>query len=101
MSDRYFSTCGLMMAKDGRSVVVVVSGYQNGMEIWDFELSQVEKLWDVIPPEIDSSSALIGATMVTIKGGREFIFYGGKKIFANSGIWRYVMADNQWTKYFL
>ena len=47
------------------------------MEIWNPRTKTVTKICDDIPAEEGAIEGLQGSELVTIKGGTEFIFYGG------------------------
>ena len=92
------------MGKDGEPVVAIIGGYeanQKGMEVWNPRSKTVELLWDVIPPEEGGTEGLRLSEMVTIKGGTEFILYGGWQGSTQDAIWKYVVANNTWERYFL
>jgi len=92
------------MGKDGKPVVAIIGGFeanQKGMEVWNPRAKTVELLWDVIPPEEGATYGLVYSEMVTIKGGAEFILYGGWQGSYQDGIWKYVVANNTWERYFL
>ena len=89
------------MGKDGEPVVAIIGGDQKGMEVWNPRTKTVELLWDVIPPEEGGNQGLQVSEMVTIKGGTEFILYGGYHESFQDGIWKYVVANNTWERYFL
>lgn len=98
--DRYHSSCGLIVGKNGQKVVAIVGGYtKKGMELWNPRSKSVELLWDVVPPELGASQSINSGSMLTIKGGTEFIYYGGYHGKSYDGIWKYVALYNNWTKY--
>ena len=100
---RIGSSCGLIQGKDGQEVVAIVGGSQKGMEIWNPIRKTVELLWDEIPAEKDFGSGLFKSELVPIEGEKEFILYGGGEWISSStkdDIWKYVVADNTWTRYF-
>jgi hypothetical protein len=71
------------------------------MEIWNPNAKTVELLWDVIPPEEGESHGLEESQMVTLKGGQEFLLYGGRQGSTRDGIWQYISASNTWKRYSL
>ncbi len=97
--NRYLSTCGLMMDKDGQPVVTIIGGDQRGMELWNPQTKTVELLWDVIPPEEGGEYSLYASEIVIMKGGQEFLLYGGYQGSSQDRIWKYITAKNIWTRY--
>ena len=91
------------MGKDGKPVVAIIGGSyisnQKGMEVWNPRAKTVELLWDAIPPEEGGNYGLSFSEMVTIKGGTEFILYGGWQGSYQDAIWKYVFANNTWERY--
>ncbi len=69
------------------------------MEIWNPRTKTGELLWVEIPPEQGEKYGCESSVLVTIKGGREFIFYGGRCGSINNGIWKYIVTGNSWTRY--
>ncbi len=88
-----------MLDKDGQPVVAIIGGLQQGMEIWNPRTKTVELLWDGIPPEEGVLGALVYSQMVMLKGGQEFLLYGGQQLTGLGGIWKYVLASNTWERY--
>ncbi len=102
MRDRWYSTCGLIIGKDGQPVVAIIGGYdsdQKGMEIWDPIAKTIELLWDEIPPEEGGTQGLQASEMVILNGGQEFLIYGGYQGSTQDGIWKYNGIDNTWKRY--
>lgn len=100
MKGRLASACGLILGKDGQPVVAIIGGHgqnQQGMEVWNPRTKTVETLWEKIPAE-EGDYGLEESEMVIIKGGTEFILYGGYYGAYQEGIWKYVVADNSWTR---
>ena len=103
LKDRFLSTCGLINGKDGQPVVAIVGGAgpsQKGMEIWNPRTKTVELLWEEIPPEVGGEYGLRESELVVIKGGTEFFLYGVWNGNYQDGIWKYVVAENSWTRQF-
>ena len=98
IKDRYYSTCGLIIGKDGPPVVAITGGVEKGMEVWNPATKTVELLWDEIPAEEGASYGLFESELVTIKGGTEFVLYGGHNGAFQDGIWKYLVAENSWTR---
>ncbi len=100
LKDRYRSTCGLIKGKDGQNVVAIIGGAfgSMGMELWNPTTKTVELLWDEIPAEEGATNGLEESELVTIKGGTEFILYGGWNGKDQGGIWKYIVAENSWTR---
>ena len=90
-----------MMDKDGQPVVLIIGGQgSKGMELWNPQTKTVELLWDVIPPEEGGPGGLYASEIVTLKGGQEFLLYGGDHGGSYlDGIWKYISANNTWTRY--
>ncbi len=92
----------MIQGKDDQKVVAIISGSESkGMEIWNPRTNSVELVADEIPPEKDLKAAFYGGQLLTIKGGTEFIFYGGGAWDTgetNNGIWKYVVSENSWTR---
>jgi hypothetical protein len=88
------------MDKDGQPVVTIIGGYgaTKGMELWNPRTKTVELLWDVIPPEEGCTEGLRASEMVILKGGQELLFYGGFQGSYYEGIWKYITANNTWTR---
>ncbi len=89
------------MGNDGKPVVAIIGGFQElqkGMEIWNPRTKTVDLLWDEIPPEVGGKVGLWGSELVPINGGTEFILYGGVNGAYQDGIWKYVVAENSWTR---
>ena len=99
LKDRYASSCGLIKGNDGQNIVAIIGGVgQKGMEIWNPRTKTVEKITDEIPAEQGATQGLRFSELVTIKGGTEFILYGGMNEVYQSGIWKYAVAENKWTR---
>jgi hypothetical protein len=84
--------------------VAIIGGFyssQRGMEIWNPNTKTVKLLWDTIPPEEGGSQGLEDSQMVTLKGGRELLLYGGNQGSYQDGIWQYTSASNTWERYSL
>ncbi len=75
------------------------SSNEKGMEIWNPKSKTVELLWDDIPPEQNGTTGLEDSRVVTLRGGRELLLYGGYQGSSQDGIWKYVPADNTWKRY--
>ena len=71
---------------------------QKGMEVWNPRTKTVDLLWDEIPAEEGSEFGLEQSELVTVKGGTECILYGGWTGSSKTGIWKYVVAENSWTR---
>jgi hypothetical protein len=100
--NRYLSTCGLILDKDGQPVVTIIGGFgsgSKGMELWNPRAKTVELLWDVIPPEEGGTEGLSASEMVILSGGQELLLYGGYHGSFLDGIWKYISANNTWTRY--
>ena len=69
------------------------------MELWNPRTKTVELLWDVIPPEEGGTQGLAAGEIVILKGGQEFLLYGGYHGSILDGIWKYISANNTWTRY--
>ena len=87
------------MDKDGQPVVTIIGGGQKGMELWNPQTKTVELLWDVIPPEEGGTQGLTASEIVILKGGQEFLLFGGYHGSYLDGIWKYISANNTWTRY--
>ena len=88
-----------MHGKNGIPKVVILGGSEKGMDLWNPATKSVEKIWDEIPPEENSSRGLGDISFVVVNGGSDLIYYGGfdgKNIY---GIWKYSLNQNTWTKY--
>ncbi len=68
------------------------------MEIWNPRTKTVENITDILPAEQGAKKGLQLSELVTIKGGTEFILYGGYNGEDQSGIWKYAVAENSWTR---
>jgi len=68
------------------------------MEVWNPRESSVEELWAEIPAEEGAPFGLSNGGMVSVRDGSEFMYYGGFKGSHHKGIWKYVVADNSWTR---
>ena len=86
------------MRKDGEKVVAIIGGVEKGMEIWNPRTKTVDLLWDEIPADEGELFGLGFSELVTIKGGTEFILYGGNNGATQYGIWKYIVAENSWTR---
>ncbi len=69
------------------------------MELWNPRAKTVELLWDVIPPEEGGTEGLSASEMVILSGGQELLLYGGYHGSFLDGIWKYISANNTWTRY--
>ncbi len=88
------------MDKDGQPVVAIIGGFQKGMELWNPQTKTIELIWGTIPPEEGDSYGLRGSSMVILKGGQELFLYGGSLgSSAQDGIWKYITANDTWTRY--
>lgn len=98
--DIIFSTCGVMLGKDGSPLVAIIGGYHEmGMEVWDPRTSKVDKLVLNIPIKDAETFGIMDGAMVTVKGGSEFIYYGGYGSGeTQDSVWRYVVSENRWTR---
>jgi len=101
--NRVFSSCELIKDKDGQQVVLIVGGYERGMELWNPQTNEVKLLSDVIPPEGGGSYGIRAAEILPINDRSELIFYGGVKESDSDSdeIWKYTVDTNSWTKYFV
>lgn len=93
-------SCVKMVDKDENVLVALIGGKKKGMQVWNTKTQSVSWLWDVIPLEKNFTvKGLDLAQIVPVKGGKEFILYGGfgEPMFQKD-IWKYVLADNTWTK---
>ncbi len=91
----------MIMDKDGQPVVVIMGGSgpsTKGMDVWNPGTKTVKLLWDIIPPEEGGTQGLQGSQMVILKGGREFILYGGLQGSYQDGIWKYTSVNNTWRR---
>ncbi len=92
----------MIQGKDGQKVVVIVGGkFSKGMEVWNPRAKSVDLVADEIPPEKGLINAIHRGQLLTIKGGTEFIFYGGGNWdlgIAHDGIWKYIVSENSWTR---
>jgi hypothetical protein len=71
------------------------------MEIWNPRTKSVELVADEIPPEKDCEYWLAWGELLTIKGGTEFIFYGGGGWDSPPlDIWKYDASNGSWARYF-
>ncbi len=87
------------MGKDGQPVVAIVGGQESkGMEVWNPSTKTVKKIWDEVPAEQGATEGLRLSELVTIKGGTEFLLYGGWNGSPPNGIWKYAVAENKWTR---
>ncbi len=89
------------MDKDRQPVIAIIGGWdsdQTGMELWNPTTHKVELLWEVIPPEIGGAQGLKDSEMVVIKGGKEFLLYGGYHGLSQDSIWKYESAKNTWER---
>jgi len=98
IKDRIFSCCGLINDKDGNKVIAIVGGIEKGMELWYPGTSEIQLLWNEIPPENDSPTGLRDAELITIDQGSEFLVYGGYNGNSSNGIWKYTVVNNTWEK---
>ncbi len=70
------------------------------MELWNPRAKTVELLWGVIPPEEGGTEGLRASGMVILSGGQGFLLYGGFQGTSYlNGIWKYISANNTWTRY--
>ena len=90
-----------MWINHGQQVVAIIGGVgstQKGMEVWNPATKTVDLLWDEIPAEQGATEGLRFSELVTIKGGTEFVLYGGNNGKYQDGIWKYIVAENSWTR---
>jgi len=99
VNSRFLSSCGLINDKDGNKVVAIVGGKEAGMDIWNPKTSEIQLLWDEIPPEKEASNNLQDAQMITVNEGSEFLLYGGylNQTYLDT-IWKYSVVNNTWER---
>jgi hypothetical protein len=90
----FFSACALMTGINGENLVAVAGGLNlPGMKVWNPEDGSVTNLTEDFPP------GFAGPAMISIKNGRELIFYESYKTGSfEKGIWRYNLSNNTWNK---
>lgn len=98
--ERIASSCGLILGRDGLPFVAILGGFDNGMEIWNPRTSEINLLWDEIPPEVGGNEfGLLDAEMLSINSGSELILYGGNPgTSVSNGIWKFKLSDNSWER---
>ena len=89
-----------MLGSDGLPVVAIIGGQEKGMEVWNPRSLTIENLWNEIPAEEGAATGLSFGGMIPVKDGSEFMYYGGYKGSHHKGLWKYVVAQNSWTRYF-
>jgi hypothetical protein len=95
---RVASTCALIRGTDGFPRVAIIGGASKGMEFWNPIDGTVEPVSDELPAEEGATQGLSHSQMIPIKDGSEFMFYGGFKGSHHKGIWKYIVATNNWTR---
>ena len=65
--------------------------------MWIPRTGKVETIFEVLPPEVGKPNGLKGSKMVSIKGGREVLIYGGASEGVFNSTWSYNVGGKTWT----
>ena len=90
------STCAMVTGSNGEKLVVVAGGHSSGMEVWN----PIDGSVNILTPDFPLATGAGLAQMISIKNGRELIFYEAaeKPESERNGIWKYDVGTNTWTK---
>ncbi len=98
LEDHIEGSCVKLINETGDVLVALIGNKKQGMQVWNTKTKKVKLLNEIPPEKKIILNGLDMSQLVPIKGGKEFILYGGFGNSIKADIWNYAVAKNAWTK---